>query len=167
MGPPPSTDGARVRIRYAVDGRDMEEDLFCVVSTMTTQARAGLLMEEQVHWVAESLFAFRTDRGHLDALAREGALFEDVTACAAWTKPSTACLFTSRPATEHGAQTVDDRLDEAQRNPRRSGSEWQLCVLFDTTFLVGLQRQTSRKVPARALEFLRADPHASQRHQSF
>jgi arylsulfatase A-like enzyme len=49
----------------------------------------------------------------LDALAREGVLFEDVTACAAWTKPSTACLFTSRPATEHGAQTVDDRLDEA------------------------------------------------------
>ena len=70
MGPPPSTDGARVRIRYGFDGRDMEEDLFCVVSTMTTQTGAGLLMEEQVHWVAESLFAFRTDRGHLDALAR-------------------------------------------------------------------------------------------------
>ena len=69
-GPAPSTDGARVRIRYMLDGREMEEDLFCVVSSITTQTGAGLLMEEQVHWVAESLFAFRTDRGHLDALAR-------------------------------------------------------------------------------------------------
>jgi hypothetical protein len=69
-GPPPSADGARVRIRYTLDGRELEEDVFCVVSSMTTQTGAGLLMEEQVHWVAESLFAFRTDRGHLDALAR-------------------------------------------------------------------------------------------------
>jgi hypothetical protein len=70
MGPPPSTDGARVRIRYPLDGRDLEEDIFCVVSSLTTQTGSGLLTEEQVHWVAESLFAFRTERGHLDALAR-------------------------------------------------------------------------------------------------
>ncbi len=70
MGPPPSTDGARVRIRYTLDGRELEEDIFCVVSSLTTQTGSGLLMEEQIHWVAESLFAFRTGRGHLDALAR-------------------------------------------------------------------------------------------------
>jgi hypothetical protein len=70
MGPPPSADGARVRIRYALDGRDMEEDIFCVVSSMTTQTGAGLLMEEQVHWMAESLYAFRAARGHLDPMVR-------------------------------------------------------------------------------------------------
>ena len=69
-GPPPSADGARVRIRYSLDGRDMEEDIFCVVSAGTTQTGSGLLAEEQVHWVAESLFAFRAERGHLDAMAR-------------------------------------------------------------------------------------------------
>jgi len=70
MGPPPSTDGARVRLRYTLDGREMEEDIFCVVSSVTTQTGSGLLAEEQVHWVAESLFAFRAERGHLDAMAR-------------------------------------------------------------------------------------------------
>jgi hypothetical protein len=70
MGPPPSTDGARVRIRYTSDGRDIEEDVFCVVTSVTTQIGAGLLAEEHVLWVAESLFAFRADRGHLNAMGR-------------------------------------------------------------------------------------------------
>jgi hypothetical protein len=70
MGPPPSAEGARVRIRYTLDGRDMEEDIFCVVSSLTTETGSGLLAEEQVHWVAESLFAFRAERGHLDPMAR-------------------------------------------------------------------------------------------------
>jgi len=70
MGPSPSADGARVRIRYALDGRDMEEDICCVVSSMTTQTGSGLLMEEQVHWMAESLYAFRAARGHLDPMVR-------------------------------------------------------------------------------------------------
>jgi hypothetical protein len=70
MGPPPSADGARVRIRYTLDGRDLEEDIFCVVSSVATETGSGLLAEEQVHWVAESLFAFRAERGHLDAMAR-------------------------------------------------------------------------------------------------
>jgi len=70
MGPPPSTDGARVRIRYTLDGRELEEDIFCLVSSLTTQTGSGLLAEEQVHWVAESLFGFRSERGRLDAMAR-------------------------------------------------------------------------------------------------
>ena len=70
MGPAASRDGARVRIRYALDGRDIEEDLFCVVSTVTTQTGMGPLAEEQIHWVAESLFGFRAERGRLDAMAR-------------------------------------------------------------------------------------------------
>ena len=70
MGPPASKDGARVRIRYALDGRELEEDIFCVVTTVTTQTGMGLLAEEQIHWVAESLFAFRAERGHLDPMAR-------------------------------------------------------------------------------------------------
>ena len=70
MGPPPSKDGARVRIRYTLDGRELEEDIFCVVSSLTTQTGSGLLAEEQVHWVAESLFAFRAERGRLDAMTR-------------------------------------------------------------------------------------------------
>lgn len=70
MGPLPSTDGARVRIRCTLDGHELEEDIFCVVSSLTTQTGSGLLSEEQVHWMAESLFAFRAERGHLDPMAR-------------------------------------------------------------------------------------------------
>ncbi len=48
---------------------------------------------------------------HLDALARDGVLFEDVWACASWTKPAVGCLFTSRTGPGHGARTLDDALD--------------------------------------------------------
>jgi hypothetical protein len=69
-GPAPPSDGARIRIRYALEGRTLDEDLFCVVSTVTTQTGAGLFAEEQVHWVAESLFAFRAGEGRIDAMTR-------------------------------------------------------------------------------------------------
>jgi arylsulfatase A-like enzyme len=47
---------------------------------------------------------------HLDALARDGVLLEELSSCAPWTKPSTGCLFTSLLPTSHRARTVDDAL---------------------------------------------------------
>jgi arylsulfatase A-like enzyme len=47
----------------------------------------------------------------LDRLARDAALFENVQACASWTKPAVGCLFTSLYPVFHGARTVDDALD--------------------------------------------------------
>jgi hypothetical protein len=69
-GPPPQGDGARIRLRYTLEGHTLDEDIFCVVSSVTTQTDAGLLAEEQVHWVAESLFAFRAEKGRIDAMTR-------------------------------------------------------------------------------------------------
>ena len=46
----------------------------------------------------------------IDALAKDSVVLEDLTACAPWTKPSTACLFTSLLPIYHGARTVDDAL---------------------------------------------------------
>jgi hypothetical protein len=69
-GPPPSSDGARIRLHYTLEGRELEEDIFCVVSSVTTQSGAGLLAEEQVHWVAESLFALRAERGRVETMTR-------------------------------------------------------------------------------------------------
>jgi hypothetical protein len=69
-GPPPSSDGARVRLRYTLEGRGLDEDVFCVVSSVTTRTGIGLLAEEQVHWVAESLFAFRAEQGRVDTMTR-------------------------------------------------------------------------------------------------
>ena len=69
FAPPASRDGARVRVRYTVDGLDMEEDLFCVISRVETQTGFGLLTSKQIFWTAEALFAFRARAGHLDALA--------------------------------------------------------------------------------------------------
>jgi hypothetical protein len=63
-------DGARVRIRYTLEGREIEEDIFCVISSVSTHTGSGPIAEEQIHWVAESLFAFRAERGPLDPLAR-------------------------------------------------------------------------------------------------
>jgi arylsulfatase A-like enzyme len=46
----------------------------------------------------------------IDRLAAEAVLLEDLNSCASWTKPSTACLFTSMLPTFHRARTVDDAL---------------------------------------------------------
>ena len=46
----------------------------------------------------------------LDALAKDSLVLEDLSSCAPWTKPSTACLFTSLPPIHHQARTVDDAL---------------------------------------------------------
>jgi arylsulfatase A-like enzyme len=47
---------------------------------------------------------------NLDKLAADGVVLENLTTCAPWTKPSTACLFTSLLPTFHQARTVDDAL---------------------------------------------------------
>lgn len=48
----------------------------------------------------------------LDTLARDSVVFEDLASCAPWTKPSTACLFTSLFPIYHQARTVDDALSQ-------------------------------------------------------
>ncbi len=50
----------------------------------------------------------------IDRLAGDAVLFEDVSSCASWTKPSTACLFTSSLPTFHRARTVDDALPRSR-----------------------------------------------------
>jgi hypothetical protein len=46
----------------------------------------------------------------IDRLAADAVVLEDLNSCASWTKPSTACLFTSLLPTFHQARTVDDAL---------------------------------------------------------
>ncbi|HJS73212.1 MAG TPA: sulfatase, partial [Vicinamibacteria bacterium] len=46
----------------------------------------------------------------MDRLAKDAVVFEDLSSCASWTKPSTACLFTASLPTFHQARTVDDAL---------------------------------------------------------
>jgi arylsulfatase A-like enzyme len=50
----------------------------------------------------------------IDRLTGDGVLLEDLNACASWTKPSTACLFTSMLPTFHQARTVDDALPRSR-----------------------------------------------------
>ena len=48
----------------------------------------------------------------LDTLAIDSVVFEDLASCAPWTKPSTACLFTSLLPIHHQARTVNDALSQ-------------------------------------------------------
>jgi arylsulfatase A-like enzyme len=50
----------------------------------------------------------------IDRLAEDGVLLEDLNSCASWTKPSTACLFTSMLPSFHQARTVDDALPRSR-----------------------------------------------------
>ena len=43
---------------------------------------------------------------NIDRLAKDGIVFERTYSCAAWTKPSVGCLFTSQYPPEHGARMV-------------------------------------------------------------
>jgi hypothetical protein len=70
MFSPLSSDGARVRIGYSLDGKPMEEDLFCVVSKVVTRTGSRLSTQENIFWTAEALYAFRASAGHLDAVGQ-------------------------------------------------------------------------------------------------
>jgi hypothetical protein len=63
---PLSSDGARIRISYNYDGKQMEEDIFCVVTKVVTQTGIGIGKQENIFWSAEALYAFRASAGHLD-----------------------------------------------------------------------------------------------------
>ncbi|HET8648232.1 MAG TPA: sulfatase, partial [Vicinamibacteria bacterium] len=89
---------------------------------------------------------------HLDALARESVLYEHVYACASWTKPSVACLFTSLYPVFHGAQTVDDVLapDRVTLAEALRGSGYQTGAFIANPFVAtrsfGLARGFDRVV---------------------
>ncbi len=50
---------------------------------------------------------------HMDALARDGVLFERVVAPSSWTKTSMASIVTSRDPSGHGVRGVDDVLPDS------------------------------------------------------
>lgn len=67
---PLSSDGARIRITYNLDGKQMDEDIFCVVSKVVTQTGSRLSKQENIFWAAEALYAFRASAGNLDAVGQ-------------------------------------------------------------------------------------------------
>jgi arylsulfatase A-like enzyme len=50
---------------------------------------------------------------HLDRLAKEGVLFENLTSASSWTVPSHMSMFTSLYPSAHGVQTIRDHLGES------------------------------------------------------
>ncbi|MGD9202744.1 MAG: sulfatase [Chitinispirillia bacterium] len=49
----------------------------------------------------------------MDKLAGEGITFSHMFANAPWTRPSTACIFTSKNASRHGVETEETKLHES------------------------------------------------------
>lgn len=67
---------------------------------------------------ADRVGAYGGRRGltpRIDALAREGVVFENTTAASSWTKPSTATILTGLPPAVHGATRLDRRLPPGVR----------------------------------------------------
>ena len=54
----------------------------------------------------------RNTSPHLDQLAKEGVLFENLTAAASWTVPSHMSMFTALYPSAHGVQTISNYLGE-------------------------------------------------------
>jgi hypothetical protein len=64
-----SLDGGRVRIHYRQGERDIEEDVFGVVEVARAPTPMFMGMMENIFWVADYLFSFRSSAGQLDGLS--------------------------------------------------------------------------------------------------
>jgi hypothetical protein len=66
-GQGPTSDGAKMRIRYRQADVQIEEELFAVVEMARTFAPTMMGMVENIFWWADYLLAFRAQAGQLDA----------------------------------------------------------------------------------------------------
>jgi hypothetical protein len=63
------SDGGRVRIRYRLGDREVEEDVFGVVEVSRQVMPMMMGVAENVFWMADYLFSFRAQSGQLDGLS--------------------------------------------------------------------------------------------------
>lgn len=68
-GPVPQADGARLRLRYRQGEREIEEDLFGVVELIRVAMPMLMGAQEHIYWMADYLFSFRAEAGHLERLS--------------------------------------------------------------------------------------------------
>lgn len=95
--------GVRVALPYARASRATGRPSIILVSIDTLRA--------------DRLGAYGSDRGltpHLDALADEGAVFEQATSAAPWTLPSHVSLFTSMLPFDHHVRWTSMHIDPAR-----------------------------------------------------
>jgi hypothetical protein len=64
-----SLDGGRVRIRYRHGDRDIEEDVLGIVEVAQASTPMFMGMMENIFWVADYLFSFRSSAGQLDGFS--------------------------------------------------------------------------------------------------
>jgi hypothetical protein len=69
FGTGPTTEGAKVRIRYKQGAQESEEDLFGKVEVTHSVAPSMMGMIENIFWNADLIFAFRAPVGQLDPLS--------------------------------------------------------------------------------------------------
>ncbi len=112
----------------------------------------------------------------IDALARQGVVFENTTAASSWTKPSTATILTGLPPAVHGATRIDRRLPPAVQTlaevlrdagSRTGGWSANAHVTAATGFAQGFERfeflnelARGEALDARALAWLDEAPAA-------
>jgi len=105
--------GRSVEFRFSVDGAEGTVSFAHpeIVGQIEEVRRPNVVVHVVDCLRADHVGAYGYDRPtapELDALATDSVVFESSYSCAAWTKASTGCLFTSMNPTFHGAQAVDD-----------------------------------------------------------
>jgi hypothetical protein len=64
-----SADGARIRIEYARNGKQQEEEIYAVVESYGFPIRSMYGSFTNTIWTVDYLFSFRAEKGRLDSLA--------------------------------------------------------------------------------------------------
>ena len=108
-------EGRRVELQFSVKGAQGSVSFAHpeIVGQIEEIRRPNVLVYVVDCLRADHVGAYGYDRPTtpaLDALATDSVVFESSYSCAAWTKPSTGCLFTSLNPTFHGSQAVGDVL---------------------------------------------------------
>jgi len=60
--------GAGARVKYRQNAKEFEEELYCTVTSFKFALPAGGDLIDCVFWMADSLFSFRGEDGHLDGV---------------------------------------------------------------------------------------------------
>jgi hypothetical protein len=65
-----SADGAKVRVTYTRGGRELEEELYCVVEKLSFPLQTMYGWKTNTIWFVDYIFSFKAEKGKLDASSR-------------------------------------------------------------------------------------------------
>ncbi|MBI4845600.1 MAG: hypothetical protein HY810_03885 [Candidatus Omnitrophica bacterium] len=62
-----SAEGAKIRVEYVKDGREIEEEIFAVVEAVSFSMQSMMGVVTNINWTVDYVFSFKAEKGRLDS----------------------------------------------------------------------------------------------------